>query len=111
MSTPELDDYLLVLTTCPDKETAQRIAHSLVDSKLAACAQIGQAIESVYSWQGQTHCDQEFPLQLKCTKGHYLQLQHNLLQLHPYEVPQIIAIPLSYGLPAYFNWIKENSPS
>ncbi|QDF68253.1 divalent-cation tolerance protein CutA [Shewanella sp. SNU WT4] len=111
MEKPQLDSYLLVLTTCPDKATAQTIAKAVISAQLAACAQIGQAIESIYQWQGEMQVESEIPLQFKCSQSQYVPLQQTLLQLHPYEVPQIVAVPLSYGLPAYFNWIKENSPS
>ncbi|GGI80074.1 divalent-cation tolerance protein CutA [Shewanella gelidii] len=102
-------EYLMVITTCPDHDCAQRIASALVQAKLAACVQIVSPVTSVYHWQEQVCQETEYPLHIKCQAKHYQQLQQELQNLHPYEVPQIVAVPLTYGLPAYFDWIKDTT--
>lgn len=103
------NQFLLVITTCPSDEHAKSLARELVKSKLAACVQISQAITSVYEWQGELCEEQEFSLQIKCLAQHYSAIEHTLSNLHPYDVPELIAIPITQGLPAYFDWIKETT--
>ncbi|MCL1035783.1 divalent-cation tolerance protein CutA [Shewanella submarina] len=104
-------EYLLVLTTCPSKEEASALARTLVEQKLAACVQISAPITSCYSWDGKVCEEQEFSLQIKCLAACYDALQQAVIASHPYEVPELIAVPVSQGLPAYLEWIKENSQS
>ncbi|NKF49162.1 divalent-cation tolerance protein CutA [Shewanella sp. WXL01] len=104
-------DHLIIFSTCPDKPTAQAIAQALVKAKLAACVQIGQAIESVYEWDGQICQSQEVPLQIKCLARHFDAIEQLLIQLHPYDVPEIIATPITRGLPSYLTWIEETTAS
>ena len=101
--------YLLVLCTCPDAETAQTIAHALVDRRLAACVNVVGDLTSVYRWQGNVESDQEHLLLVKTTAASYGQLEALVQQLHPYEVPEIIALPVARGLPAYLAWIESST--
>ncbi|MCL1145524.1 divalent-cation tolerance protein CutA [Shewanella marinintestina] len=103
------NQFLLVITTCPSAEHAKNLARELVKNKLAACVQISQAITSVYEWQGELCEEQEFNLQIKCLAQHYSAIEHTLSTLHPYDVPELIAVPITQGLPAYFDWIKETT--
>ena len=103
------NEFLLVITTCPSQEQAKTLAHELVKAKLAACVQISQAVTSVYQWQGQICEEQEFGLHIKCLVQHYNALEQLLSKLHPYDVPELIALPVTQGLPAYFDWIKETT--
>lgn len=100
---------LLVLTTLPDADSAGRVASSLVERRLAACVNILPAGTSVYAWQGKTHRDPENVLLIKTTEARYRQLQDALLALHPYELPEIIAVPITQGLPPYLQWIDEST--
>jgi len=105
VSTPEL---LLVLCTCPDENTAVQLAQTLVEKRLAACVNINGAIRSVYRWQGEIQQDQEALLMIKTTKNGWAKLEQTLLELHPYDVPEIIAVPISAGSKDYLNWVGEN---
>ena len=103
------NEFLLVITSCPSEEQAKTLARELVKNKLAACVQISQGITSVYEWQGDLCEEQEFSLQIKCLAKHYSAIEHTLSKLHPYDVPELIAVPVTQGLPAYFDWIKETT--
>ncbi|MGI2170358.1 divalent-cation tolerance protein CutA [Shewanella sp. MF05960] len=102
---------LVILTTCPDAETAKTIATALVENQLAACVQIGQAIESVYCWNNEICQSQEVPLQIKCMAEQYNAIEQLVIQMHPYEVPEFIATPIIGGFGPYLQWIKDNSLS
>lgn len=102
-------EFLLVSTSCPSLEVARSIAKQLIENKLVACVHIGQAIESVYIWQDELCQEQEFPLQMKCLASRYEAVQQQIITLHPYDVPELIATPLTHGLPAYFDWIKDST--
>ena len=102
-------EFLLVITTTPDETIAKSIAYSLVQSKLAACVQISSLMTSVYEWQGEICEEKEFGLQIKCLAKHYSAIETAVLALHPYDVPELIALPVTQGLPAYFDWIKETT--
>ncbi|MCE9687610.1 divalent-cation tolerance protein CutA [Shewanella sp. AS16] len=102
-------EFLLVLTTCPDTEQANALAKALVQAGVAACVQISPGLTSVYHWQGELCESREAGLQIKCAAGRYAELERLVLELHPYQVPELIALPVSHGLPAYLDWIKETT--
>ncbi|RIX48287.1 MAG: divalent-cation tolerance protein CutA [Rhodocyclales bacterium GT-UBC] len=95
----------LVLTNCPDEACANAIALALVEDRLAACVNILPRVQSVYRWQGAVESASEIPLLIKTTTAGYPALEARLRELHPYEVPEIIALSVSQGLPAYLNWV------
>jgi len=99
-------DHLLTLCTCPDDATAQRLAEALVAERLAACVNILPGATSVYTWEGRTERDAELLLLIKTTASRFDDLQRRLVELHPYDVPEIIATPISHGLPAYLDWVS-----
>ncbi|MCG9695601.1 divalent-cation tolerance protein CutA [Shewanella sp. Isolate11] len=103
------DSYLLVMTTCPDQQSASKLARALVDAKLAACVQVSSAVTSVYQWQGEVCEEQEFALQIKCHQQRYDELAEMINRLHPYEVPELIATQIVSGSTAYLDWIKETT--
>lgn len=103
------DNYLLVFVSCQTAEQARCLANLLVEQKLAACVQISSPITSVYSWENKICEQQEISLQIKCSAKCYSTLEKTIIAAHSYEVPEIIAIPITQGLPAYLNWIKDNS--
>ena len=100
------DDRLLVFCTCPDTATADRIAEALVTERLAACVNQIPGIRSVYLWQGKIERDAEVLLMIKTTDRRFAALETRITRLHPYEVPEIIAAPVTRGLPAYLEWVS-----
>lgn len=97
--------HQLILCTCPDQESAEKIARHLIASNLAACVNILPGILSIYSWQGQIESAQEQLLLIKANKDHYAGIESAITALHAYEVPEIIAVAIENGLPEYLNWI------
>lgn len=98
--------YRLAITTCPNAEVADSIASALVEERLAACVNILPGVRSVYEWQGQLHKEQELVLLIK-TRGDKLgTLETRLLELHPYELPELIVVPVTEGLTPYLSWIE-----
>lgn len=103
MTTP--DDVLLVLTNLPDQASAVELANALVEEKVAACVNILGACQSVYRWQGKVENAQEIPLLIKTTAARYAALEAVIRRLHPYELPEIIAVPVARGLAGYLQWV------
>ncbi len=102
---------LLVLTNLPDRAVAERIADSLIGEKLAACVNILAPCRSVYRWKGEVQHDEEHPVLIKTTAERYPALEQALRAAHPYELPEIIAVPIERGLPAYLAWVAgETEP-
>jgi len=102
---------LLVYTTAPDRDTAERIAAELVSLRLAACVSVGAEAISFYPWEGQLQRDREFPLTIKCSAKRYAELEEALRSLHPYELPEIVAVPVERGLAGYLDWIDQCTTS
>lgn len=100
---------LLILTNCPDEESANAIALAVVEQKLAACVNILPRVQSVYRWQGAVEAASEIPLLIKSTAERYPALEAAIRERHPYEIPEIIAVPISAGLPAYLNWLAAET--
>ncbi len=101
--------YLLVLSTCPDQATAERIAQLLVEEKLAACVNVIPDITSLFQWQGKLDQDNEILLLIKTTAASYGALETLVRQQHPYELPEIIAVPIVDGLNDYLDWVSSNT--
>ena len=102
------EKILLVLSTFPDRETAQRIANQLVTEKFAACANILPAVESIYRWKEKLETGNETLVFFKLSEDRQSDFQNKLRSLHPYEVPEIIFVPVSSGLPEYLRWVADN---
>jgi len=102
-------DIQLVITNCPDEETANRIALAVVEAKLAACVNILPRVQSIYRWQGVVESAAEVPLLIKTTAAAYPALEAAIRESHPYDVPEIIALPITAGLPAYLNWLAAET--
>jgi len=100
-------EYCLVLSTCPVGDAAKSLAESLVRERLAACVNILPGLVSVYSWQGALESSQEALLLIKTERRAYPALEARLRELHPYELPEIIAVDIERGLPDYLNWISQ----
>lgn len=95
----------LVLSTCPDAATAQRLARTLVDERLAACASVLPGVVSTYRWQGRVEQATEVQLLVKTTADRREAVIARLAELHPYELPEILAVETAAGLPAYLDWV------
>ncbi|HJS37162.1 MAG TPA: divalent-cation tolerance protein CutA [Burkholderiales bacterium] len=102
---------LLVITNLPDRGAAERLAEALVAKRLAACVNILAPCRSVYRWQGEVQHDEEHPVLIKTTPERYAQLEVEIRSLHPYELPEIIAVPIERGLPGYLAWVAAETSS
>ncbi len=101
-----MTDHLLVLTTFPDIDTAQRLAKQIVQAKLAACVSILPQAQSIYMWQGEECMDTEYIALIKTTENNYPELESYIQKTHPYELPEIIATPITNGSEGYLSWIS-----
>ena len=102
------EQYLLILNTCPDKETAIRVANILISKRLAACVNILPGLTSVYHWKGQIESSEEHLLLIKSTRTAFAEVESAICGTHPYELPEIVAVPLIAGLESYLSWIGDN---
>ncbi|MCS6786893.1 MAG: divalent-cation tolerance protein CutA [Thiobacillaceae bacterium] len=96
---------LVVLTTLPDQAAAVQLARKLVEARLAACVNVLASCTSVYRWQGAIEQAQEVPLVIKTTAERYTAMETFVREQHPYELPELIALPVTQGLPAYLDWV------
>lgn len=100
--------HIIALNTCPDEENAGKIARLLVENGLAACVNIVPAIQSVYRWQGKIEQDNEVLLIIKTRPDKFSQLEVLIRENHPYELPEIVAVPIETGLKEYLNWLDKS---
>lgn len=98
-------EVLLVLSSLPGQAVAQQLARTLVERRLAACVSVLAPCTSVYRWRGTVEDAAEVPVLIKTTAGRYAELESVLRALHPYELPEIIAVPVVRGLPGYLDWV------
>ena len=102
-----LDMVLLCYCSCPDAASAQVVATALVDERLAACVSHLPGMSSTFRWQGTVTTDSEELLLIKTTAERFEALKARLLQLHPYELPELIAVPVEFGHTAYLDWVRQ----
>ncbi len=100
--------YCMILTTCPDKKEAKKLAADLVDNRLAACVQLSDVV-SFYTWEGDACIDNEIRLVIKTRKQLYSAVQTYIKAHHSYDVPQIVQVPIENGLDDYLDWINQNT--
>lgn len=100
---------ILVLCTCPNQAVAEEISQQLLQKRLAACINSIAGVTSSYRWQGKIETEAEVLMIIKSTSEQYPVLQNEIAQLHPYELPEILAVTIDTGLPSYLNWIVENT--
>jgi len=101
------EQFLLVITTCPDESAARLLAGNIVDQSVAACVNILPGVTSIYQWEGEKQEDSESILFIKTTKSRYAELEALITSTHPYELPEVIAVPINEALPDYLSWIKS----
>jgi periplasmic divalent cation tolerance protein len=99
---------LVCLVTAPDLQTAHRIARALVEERLAACVNVVPGVRSVYRWQGAVEEAEEVLLVVKTTPERFQTLRDRVASLHPYQVPEVVGLPVQDALPAYRAWVQES---
>jgi periplasmic divalent cation tolerance protein len=104
-----MEQSLLVMTNLADGASAQALARALVERRLAACVNLLPAVQSIYRWQGAVEEAAEVTLLIKTTAARYAELEQAIRALHPYELPEVIAVPVCAGLPAYLGWIAQET--
>lgn len=104
-----MEQTLLVISNLPDAGAAAALARALVEQGLAACVNILPEVRSVYRWQGAIEEAGEVPVLIKTTAARYPELEAAVRRLHPYQVPELIALPITAGLPAYLRWVAEET--
>lgn len=102
------DDFIMIVTTCDNREALSNMAHRLVEKNLAACVQLLGPIESTYRWEGKVETATEWLCQIKTTASLYDQVEAEILHMHPYTTPEIIALPLVRGHQGYLSWIVDS---
>lgn len=102
-------EALLVLTSLPTKEAAEKMARDLVERRLAACVNLLAPCRSAYRWEGSVQVEEEHPLLIKTTQDRYAAVEELVREAHPYELPEIIAVPVVAGLPAYLQWVESET--
>ena len=104
-----MTDALVVLVTTPTPERAAELARALVEERLAACGNVVPGLRSIYRWEGKVQDDAEALLVLKTTRGRFEALRDRVLALHPYEVPELLVLPVAGGGAAYLAWVREST--
>jgi periplasmic divalent cation tolerance protein len=104
-----MSEYIQVVTTTEHRDDAQRIARSLVEARLAACVQVTGPITSTYRWRGQIETAQEWQCCAKSRRALYDQIEQTIRRLHPYEVPEILAMPIVAGSADYLAWLERET--
>ena len=102
-------DPILVITNFPDKTTALELAEKLISKKLAACVNLQAECTSIYRWQDKIETISELPVFIKTLAGHYPRVEEIIKEIHPDELPEIISVSISGGLPAYLQWISDET--
>ncbi len=103
--------FLQIICNCPNKETASSLANRLIELNLAACVNIIENVQSVYHWQGNIEHDIECQLQIKTASTLFDAVEQTLVELHPYDTVEVIALPIIKGHQPYLDWIRDNVKS
>lgn len=101
---------VIIITNLPDKRTAVILAEALINQQLAACINILSPCASIYRWQGNIESAEEIPVLIKTRRQHYERVEQLIKMMHPYELPEVIMVPIMSGLPAYLQWIADETP-
>ncbi len=103
------NEIIVVITNLPDRAAAERLAQALIAQQLAACVNILAPCTSVYRWKGSIETAAETPVWIKTRAARYVELETAIRRLHPYELPEIIAVPVMRGLPGYLEWVADET--
>lgn len=106
---PPLADFIVVLVTVPDDEVAGRLAHTLVSEKLAACVNVLPGVRSVYAWEGEICNEGELLCLIKTRRELFSAVRERVLELHPYQIPEVVALPLVEGSAPYLTWLRNGT--
>jgi periplasmic divalent cation tolerance protein len=101
-------NYCMVITTAPDQEEAEKLAEGILNNRLASCVQMAD-IRSFFLWEGGVQKESEVVLSIKTTEARYSKLEAYIEEYHPYDVPEIIKLPITGGLPGYLNWLDSTT--
>ena len=104
----DMSDAIVVLVTVPNAETADRLGEALVGERLAACVNVVAGVRSIYRWQGAVARDEELLCVCKSTRAAFERLRARVVELHPYEVPEVVALPIEAGHAPYLSWIMAS---
>jgi periplasmic divalent cation tolerance protein len=104
-----MTDAMLVFTTLPSADKGAELARTLVEERLAACANLIPAVRSIYRWEGKIHDENEVVMLIKTRAENIERLKARILELHPYEVPEVLAVPVESGYQAYLDWISHGT--
>ncbi len=102
-------EVLLVLTQVPDRACAEAMASALIEARLAACVSIGAPVDSLYHWRGKIETAKETPLTVKTSVERYPEVEAAIRARHPYELPEILAVPVSCGFAPYLGWVVDET--
>jgi periplasmic divalent cation tolerance protein len=109
MEAYQMEQSILVMTNVPDTSVATALGHHLVENKLAACVNLLPGVQSIYRWQGTVEEASEVTILIKTTQARYVELEAAIQAVHPYQVPEIIALPMTGGFPSYLDWIVQET--
>lgn len=98
-----------MLTNFPDRESAEQLARRLVERRLAACVNVLAECTSIYRWEGKLENAREVPMLIKTTSARYSEIEREIKAVHPYELPEIVAVPIAAGLQRYLDWVEDES--
>lgn len=104
-----MEQTILVLTNVPDEALARSMAQALVEQRLVACVNIMPAVASVYRWEGRVAHADEVMLIIKTTQSCYAAVESAIVESHPYDVPEVVAVPVTAGLPGYMQWVATQT--
>ncbi|WP_269533096.1 divalent-cation tolerance protein CutA [Chitinimonas sp. BJYL2] len=107
----EQDSVLVVLCTAPDEGVAEQLAGALIERRLAACVNLLAPARSLYRWEGKLEHATEIPMLIKTTHRAYPALENAIRELHPYQLPELLVLPVTQGLPAYLDWVRAETGS
>ena len=102
---------IVVLTNLPDRASAGKLARDLIEGRLAACVNVGTTVESIYHWRGEIETATEVPLAIKTRAVLFSKVEAAIRRFHPYELPEIVAVPITHASPAYLDWIAAETRS
>ncbi|MBS0588952.1 divalent-cation tolerance protein CutA [Nitrosomonas sp.] len=103
-------ETILIISNFPDEKSAKQLAEALIHQHLAACVNVLSPCASVYRWQGEIESAEEIPVLIKTQRQHYDRVEQLIKMMHPYELPEVIMVPITGGLPAYLQWIAAETP-